>query len=386
VPPAAGAAPSARLRGVLLATLAAMLGAVPFLLFVDLLPFLPLVGAIAAVVAALSVRKLELPSAEPPTTGEWLLGGWSLVFVGSLISGEGFLLYGLLYGGTRAVERLAGLAGWTLDLGAGTIALVGSAFVAAMVVGMAGHGAKELLEKLHPRVAGTRSPFFPLASRPQTALLVAAGLVLGVAVALWWLDPRGLAFTVGLTLALLYSGLPLAQLGERTTPRDEARLAGAVERLLAAAGYRVTRSPVTGNAEVDPLLAQVDYFAQAAEPAAAGARSYAVDVKVASGDNDSVDWTTASELRTAARALQATLQPAQGEGVRVDPLLVMVGGRSTEALRRFAAEEGVRLVHIKDALPLKQSAAMAPGRLRELALELLGIGPGGAPVAPAAMA
>lgn len=370
------AAASIKAGIVLLAALAAMLGALPFALFVGCMTAVPVAGTLAAVVAALSVRKLELPAAEQPTAGEWLLGAWSLVFPASMISLVGFFIYAVLHGGTMAVEGLAGLAGWKLDLDASWIGFVGAVPFAALLAAAAGHGAVELLGKLYPRIAGTRSPFFALASQPGPARWVASALALGVAVALWWLDPRGLSFTLALTLALFYSSLPLSLLGRPEGAREAPRLSEAIGRLLQAAGYRTTPAPVTGNADVDPLLADVDYLARSDEHA------YAVDVKVASKPGDAVEWSTASVLRTAARALQLALQPPgrppAGSELHVEPLLVIVGGQAGDALRRFAAEEGVKLALIADARALSAAAAADEAERRQRALELLGIPPGGA--------
>jgi hypothetical protein len=361
-------------RVALLAALAAMLGAVPYLLFVDLLHFLPVAPVVAAVVALLSVRKVQYPATEEPTWGEWLLGGWSLLFFGSLISMEGFVFYAIFYWGSRLLAWVAPYLGWSLALDAGRIATIASAIVALIFTSMAGYFARELLEKLYPQVAGTRSPFFALAAQPRNAILVGAGLALALAAGLVLLNPKGLAFTLSLSFALLYTSSPLSRAGGRRAARMRADVARAIERLFEAAGYRTTRSPVTGKAEVDPLIAGVDYLALSGE------RAYAVAVKVLADPEHSVDWAIASELRTAARALQDALpQPAP-----VEPLLLMVGGRIDEALQVFSAEQGVKLAHISPPERLGEAEGMEGKALRDLALQLLGIPPGGAAATSAA--
>lgn len=345
-----------------------MLGAVPYLLFVDLLHFLPVAPIAAAVVALLSVRKVRHAATEEPTWGEWLLGGWSLLFYGSLISLEGFVFYAIFYWGSRLLAWVAPYLGWSLALDASRIATIASAIVAALFTTMAGYFAKELLEKLYPQVAGTRSPFFALAAQPRNAILVGAGLALALAAGLVLLNPKGLAFTLGSSFALLYTSSPLSRAGERRGARLRPDVARAIEKLFEAAGYRTTRSPVTGNAEVDPLIAGVDYLALSGE------RAYAVAVKVLADPGHSVDWAIASELRTAARALQDALpQPAP-----VEPLLIMVGGRVDEALHLFSAEQGVKLAHISPPERLAEAQGTQGKALRDVALQLLGIPPGGA--------
>jgi hypothetical protein len=234
-----------------------------------------------------------------------------------------------------------------------------------------------LLQKLYPEVAGTRSPFFPLAAQPRNAILVGAGLVLALAAGLVLLDPKGLGFTLPLTFALLYTSTPLARAGERKETAETPDVSRAIETLLLAAGYRTTRSPVTGNPEVDPLLAAVDYLALSDE------RAYAVGLKTLADPNSSVDWSTASGLRTAARALQEALP--HGDGARsVEPLLILVGGRIDEPLQQFSAEQHVRLVHVSPRERLRAAMDAQGQALRGLALDLLGIPPGASAGAPAA--
>lgn len=370
--PEAGGASSGKALVTVLAALAAMLGALPYLLYVDLVRVEPLVGVVAAAVAAHAVRTIRLPPAETPSWGEWLLGGWSMVSFGVVTSVMGFLVHGVLFGAISTVRWLAPRVGWPTSPDAGHVAMVGSAAVAALFVLGTGHRAPELLERLYPSVAGTRSPFFALASRPKWALLACAMLALGVAGALTLMEPRGLGFTLGLAVALLYSSLPLTRLGERERHGGDAAIAVAVERLFTAAGYRLTRSPVTGSAEVDPLLAGVDYLA------ASGERAYAVDVKVLTAADRSVPWTTASELRTAARALQSALPSPEGATVAVTPLLVVVDGRIDDSLRDFAAEQGVALALIDGPALLSDLSRKREDEWRDLALTLLPIPPGAA--------
>jgi hypothetical protein len=361
---------------VLLSAFGATLGAFPFLLYLGLVQYLPLAAVFAAVAATLSVRKVHCSVTEEPVWGEWLLAGWSTVFLGSLISLEGFAFYAFFYWGYRGLMKLSAYLGFSLQIDGPRLATIASLLIAAIVALLQGSFAGELLRKLYPEVTGTRSPFFPLAAKPRYIVMAALGLVIAVAAGLRLLEPTGLAFTFLLTMALFYTSAPLAQTGGRRGEDKSREISSMIEKLLAAAGYHTTRSPVTGNAAIDPLISDVDYLALSGE------RAYAVELKVAPDADQSVDWSAASALRTAAKALQDAL-PSRGDvPIRVNPLLIVVGGRIDDALRLFSEEQGVKLVHfgreiVRDSLPADGQSQ------RERALQLLGIPPGNGASAPA---
>jgi hypothetical protein len=219
---------------------------------------------------------------------------------------------------------------------------------------------------MYPKTAGTRSAFFPIAAQPRHVILAAIGFVLAAAVGLCFLDPHGIWFTVALALAFFYTAAPLANLGDRRRPRNAPDVREMIERMLEVAGYQIKQSPVTGNGAVDPLLSQVDYLAVSNEHA------FAVELNVSPHDGRKLDWSVASRLRTAAKALE---DASHGGDIQVNPLLIVVGGRIDESLQEFSVEEGVKLVQfsrgeLNDVMNLKEPT------LRQRTLELLKIPPG----------
>jgi hypothetical protein len=356
-------------RVVLLAALGATLGAFPFLLYVGFLRFLPFVTVVAVVVATLSVRKIQYSATEEPTWGEWLLGGWSTLFMASLISFGGFLFYGSFYWGSRLLVMGTAYLGFSLELDAQRIATIAGTIFVAFYVLLTAFIAKDLLQKLYPEVLGTRSPFFPFTAKPRNILLAALVLVLAIAIGLSLLEPTGLWFTLSLTLALFFTSGSLANAGERRGTQETSDVSRMVEKLLLAAGYNITPSPVTGNAAIDPLISDVDYLARS------GDYAFAVELKVSSDSARSLDWSTASALRTAAKALQDVM-PRGAAPIAVNPLLIIVGGRVDDSLEQFSAEQGVKLVHLSGRGALDDALGVAGPALRERALQLLGIPPG----------
>jgi hypothetical protein len=354
---------------VVLSAFGATLGAFPFLLYLGLLQYLPLAAVFAALAATVSVRKIGYSVTDEPVWGEWLLAGWSTLFFGSLVSLEGFAFYAFFYWGYRGLALLGAYLGFSLEIDGPRLATIAALLIAATFAFLQGSFAGELLRKLYPEVAGTRSPFFRLAAQPRYIIMGALGLLVAVAAGLWLFDANGLAFTFLLTMALFYTSAPLAQTGDRRGEHESRQVSNVIEKLLVAAGYHTTRSPVTGNAAIDPLISDVDYLALSGE------RAYAVELKVATDAERSVEWSTASALRTAAKALQDALPSRGGAPISVNPLLIVVGGRIDDALRLFSAEQGVKLVHfgreiLRDSLPAEGQSR------REHALQLLGIPPG----------
>ena len=114
-------------------------------------------------------------------------------------------------------------------------------------------------------------------------------------------------------------------------------------------GYTVVRSPKTGQAELDPLLADLGMYVRAP----GGAPSYAVDV-VSAPPGRTLSWAAGVSLLVKQRAV------AQAQGQEPDeivPVLVVLKGDVEPPLRSFVAQEHIHLVE-----GLEQGALSDAGR------------------------
>jgi hypothetical protein len=350
-------------------------GLVPFLLYLQVLYLAVPYFVYAAIVVSWRGRGFIGNATERPDLSEWLLAGWNAVGVGATASMVGFIWYGLSYIVVWAVGYGAHALGWTLEMNPTSIAAYVSAFfftVFALAVPVL--VADEVPSKLYPQIAGTRSPFFPLAFKPWRLAMLALLGVTGGAAGVAFLDVQGLWFTLSLMLFFVATGVPLFKLGE-----PERHSAGAVlvmkalSKLLSAAGYKLTEKPRTGSPEVDPLITPVDLLAFA------GNRGYAIKVKVVGSGETDLEWVAASDIRRAAKALQRALRSDNSTEAMVEPYLLVIGGRISDDLRSFSGEEGVKLVHFPDTESLRPALEpeAADSDLRGIALRLLQVSPGG---------
>jgi hypothetical protein len=340
-----------------------VLGLLPYLLYTKASYLaLPLL-AYAAIVVPWKGRGFLSHATERPDWLEWLLAGWNAVGVGAVASIVGFVWYGLVYFIIWAFGYAVRALGWSIE-SAPTLAAtyVSAFFVVIFALATPFLLADELPPKLYPRIAGTRSVFFPLTAKPWTLAMIALLGIAGAIAGLALLDMHGLAFTLSLTLFLVTTGGPLIDLGkkERSSKRMVETLT-ALKNVLSAAGYALTDKPRTGSPEVDPLIACVDLLALS------GNRGYAIKAEVHDSEQSDVEWSAAFDVRTAAKALQRVLRHGDAPGTVVEPYLLAIGGRVGDDLRVFSEKEGVKLVRLADDRPLR--AALGSGALDRASLE-----------------
>jgi len=355
-----------------IAALGIAIGALPYLLYMRSEYFALPLAAYAAFVLAWKARRYECQATEHPGPLEWLLAGWTAVGVGAVASAIGFIWYWGIFGLAWIVAAAINALGWTFapdpaELGTYFSYTFFAIFAAALPFVLA----DELPPKLYPRVAGTRSAFFALANQRWLIAAVAAGglVALGVAI-LQGVDLHGFWFTLLAAIAFLVTGTTLSSLGEAApTSREDAQVISAVKKLFTAAGYELTEKPSTGNPEVDPLIAVIDILARSPS------RAYAVKLAMLAGADARLDWSTAVELRTAARTIQRVLRTGDAPETIVEPYLLVVGGTIAAELNALATEEGVRLAHYADSGNLRAAAGVTPAERRAQATSVLQIEP-----------
>ncbi len=169
-----------------------------------------------------------------------------------------------------------------------------------------------------------------------------------------------------MSLSVFYAGIgqPLREIGVGVDPSAHAvdTLAN-VNRLLSAAGYELIENPVSGDPAIDPLITSVDIVALAPD------RGYAISIS--ESDDTGLDWSRASELRTAARALEEVLDKDGSTQRKIEPLLLAIGAFTNDAIEAISAKIGIKLVRIKDSSLLSFPQDEETSRLKDVASELL---------------
>jgi hypothetical protein len=209
--------------------------------------------------------------------------------------------------------------------------------------------------------------------RTLSVLLLSGAVAVIVSVVLF--EPGSWQYSTALALALFYPSLAIENHERKPASPRKARLVEAVAKLLTNAGYRVTDSPRTGRADVDPFLKTVDLLAQSDDS------NLVIEIKSRHQAAEPVEWEAASLLRTAASAMGDALG-SDGPASAMQPMLVLVGRNTAPSLDEFSRLEqfAVRVIEDESAIEgiLAEDDAEA---LRGLASEHLGINAGRAPPA-----
>lgn len=336
----------------LLSTLAAAIGLLPYVLFVEHLWLLLMATPLALVLSFRGIRSTTTKAGEHPSITEMLLGGLGAVTLSATVSLMGVMFWGMTWGVLRATAWLDRRVSLPFHVAESTsspfwfsLVLTSLAFLVSVEP-----SARSLAKQLYPKTAGLRSAFYSLArfQRGRAALYV-LGLVvtlLGVAAFsrlaehlthTWW-------FAVALSYALVLLGVPLQRRGEDGKEKSEAWSAiEAVGALFLANGYTVVLSPRTGREDIDPLLTQTpDLLAEDPEHAFA----VAVKVRDAAGPGD---WAGIDELLSATWAINRFLHERDNPPSFVaEPLLVVVGPAPAAMVRIYEHQEQIRVLWIED--------------------------------------
>lgn len=362
-----------KLALLLLTWLGVIVGLAPVALFLGrprLLLYIAGASALSAVFYGLLLQEsAETSATSSPSAVEFLLGGLSAVYLpaaGGIVS---LVVYWVVYGAAWLVGVLIGWFRLEAQVVPQSIAYYPTVVLAVLFGVGSGVGVGQLRRQLYPDIAGVKSAFYDLISRGRRRLwTTAAALVSGVALALLLVrETTGTWPYILLQVHLCILSLPLSIAGG--VPSRTTSAIRAIEKLLTAAGYHTVLAPRTGDAAIDPLLANVDLIAHDDE------RAFVVQVKTRELSPSRVDWTAASSLQTAAWTLGGVSQKLDLTSKKVEPLMVLVGVKPDESqsLRAFSKEESVGVVDISSEDLAQILRADDPEDLRELAQRHLGL-------------
>ena len=344
----------------LIVALASFIGLLPYWCFIDRLDSLAaLFVAIAAAGGFASLKGAPTEATERPSLGEWLLGLWSAVAMPAIAGLLGMAFYGIAYGGTRLWNAATGAVEFGAPGDPAAVAFWVSLVMEGLFVASAAAASAEKLQRgLYPGTAGERSVYFQFLGQPLKLASMAAAIVGAFAVLLVFSDSGSIWPPIGAAFLLFFASMPFDQLAEERAGPLEVGAVDAVAKIFEGAGYSVTRSPRTGNPEVDPLIRNVVLLARH------GREAFAINVKDPRAAKTVVEWNAASAVRTAAAVLQQEIAASGGKGCAVRPLLVVVGGELAPSLQRFSEQESVPVVHLRGELLDRAQAGVADGQKR----------------------
>ncbi|MBT3045591.1 MAG: hypothetical protein AB2723_09765 [Candidatus Thiodiazotropha sp.] len=344
----------------LIAALAAVVGATPYLFFIDTLWVLPLVAIGAAASLWVKARKLRPTATSEPTPGEWIAAAWSLVAYSAMISFS-LIYYAIVYWVMRLVIYLLGLVNLALDISwAETTGLAVSLFFAITLYAVSLITAAELPRRLYPRLAGIRSPYYALWLTNRKWILLAVGAGIAALLIMIGLNLHQWYWIFACSAVLFYTGFPIAQSGEEREQRRKQGLK-ATRLLVDACGWSMSPLEASGDPEVDPFTDEIDFIARR------NGDSLLVEVVAAE-----VDWKVASGLQTAARILEEKLATQASASTRLRPLLILVSDKIDASIGRFADIEEFDVAHVPETMVKKVLDAKEDAtRLTSLARELM---------------
>ncbi len=337
---------------VLVCLLGFVLGFVPacFVVGAHTLRLFAIISIPLIVVVIVTIARERVSTPSPPHGRDWMLGTAAATFVPA---GAAVFFVVLHMGFGWAGWILSRTIGWPDRPHAFENAAHLSAYaIQPFVVGALAASFRNTVLQLCPDRAGVGSAFTTTRLLPVSLWLAAAGaLVPGLLL----LASAAIGLVVHPTVAIVFlvviltAGAPLFELAPTAKRVAEDDATVSLEHILMRGGYTVVRSPKTGQAELDPLLADLGMYVRAP----GGAPSYAVDV-VSAPPGRTLSWAAGVSLLVKQRAV------AQAQGQEPDeivPVLVVLKGEVEPPLRSFVAQEHIHLVE-----GLEQAALSDAGR------------------------
>jgi hypothetical protein len=316
---------------------------------------------IIAVLAALTVtfrRKTTMSTTEPQPR-HFVVAAASAAFHGSV---TGYLWIGLYAIIALIIFVLRAIFGWPavddVFAAAARPSMYGAVpfFVGSLTLTL-----REVTEQLYPDRAGVQTVFETATLSPRliwtfTGIVLGCGVVMLVAAALnyqmpWWI-------TTALLVAVVSGSIPLATLSSTDKQPVVREAIDATRRMLESAGYEVLQAPRTGDASVDPLLADLALYVRAP----GRNRAFAIDIKAAP-EGETLDWSAASSLTLKVSALtNIETREAGGEmTATITPVLVTLTP-TNRTLHEFAQDHDVMLFDLAAAAVATETGRSADSR------------------------
>jgi hypothetical protein len=318
----------------------------------------------AAIIVPLAVvtaflRRINTLSTAQPRPPHFVIAAASGAFHGGV---TGYMWLGLYLLIAIIIWFLRAIFGWPDVTDVAATALRPSMYAAApFFIGSLALSFRELTAQLYPDRAGVDTVFetaqlSPGVIKTFTALVLGCGAVLLAAALLNYQMHWGVS--VAMLIAILSGSVPLATLSSTETRPLVREVIEATRKALETAGYEVLSAPKTGDASVDPLLADLSLYVRTP----ARDRAFAIDIK-ASPTDEPLDWSAASSLTLKVSALvniEARETGAGMSGTIVPVLVALTPVDST--LYDFAQDHHVMLFDLAAAARATEAGQTASSR------------------------
>ena len=328
-------------------------------------------AGLIVVITVLAVVQLTPAHLHTPSVLELMASFLSALSLGSMASIASLGCYSAVQFLHWVASKVAGLFNWTIPFGWERPATVVGYFVAAILIpGIVIATAKGLMQALFPSVAGYSTPFHRLLRKPWVPFLVGAVFMLVVAfvvLAFTWPRERfGVSASI-ITSFVIFIGTMWAWSGaqQETAPRAFTNAEDAIGELLKALGWALLTQPRTGQAEIDPFLAEIDFLATR--------QDRALLVLVTSpGLTEQEVVRKAANVALASSALTAADEKSQANSKPVEPVLVVLESEVSSKLHVFSNHQGVTVVHVPSVAELQPVGANSPSTTKEIAERIFG--------------
>jgi hypothetical protein len=270
-----------------------------------------------------------------------------------------------------SASKIAGLFDRAIPFGSEGPATVFGYFVAAMLIpGVVIMTTKGLMQALFPSVAGYSTPFQRFLRKPWVPVLVCAAFIMVFAYAVvafsWPRERFGLGAS-SITSFLVFLGTMWAWAGaqQETAPRAFTNAEDTIGELLKALGWALLPQPRTGQAEIDPFLAEIDFLATRQDRAL-------VVLVTSRGLTEQEVLRKAANVALASSALSAAGEKSQANSKPVEPVLVVLESEVSSKLHVFTNHQGVTVVHVPSVAELQPVDASSPSATKEIAERIFG--------------
>lgn len=352
----------------LTAAVACSIGLLPAALYIGRGFTVPLALLLVASCAGLTVAQIRPSNLHLPSPPEFAAAALSAIAPAASVSLVTLVIHRIVYGVFWLIDLVAGLFGNSLAVGwrgpADAIAIISGAL---LLPGIVVSTTKGIWQLVFPSVTGYGTPFRGFVrsglGRAAVSALLLLSLTFMVFTYAWPLPHLDYWICLLIAFGLVAATLPAWRSSQQAAaPRALSSIEEAVGAMLRSLGFRVVARPRTRDPEIDPYLADLDFVIAREQ------RTYAVMVQVPGSPEN--DLQLAYRLLIARHALATAARKSGEEEVRIDSVLVVVGGEPSAALASFAAEwkaEGrLIVVPAPDAAEL-QAAGDDEERLRTLA-------------------
>ena len=327
----------------LLAVSASVIGYTPVALLMERPIILVYIIVWVSLSSFINIRKFTSRATIVPNLGEFLMGGLESIYMPAFIGVIWMVIYGASFGILQLVQLLVKLFSNQLIINVGQTAsypvfIFGGIFTAITST----YSTDEVSKKLYPNVAGIRSEYFNFFNKNRSRFIggaIGSFIVLLIAVGLLTfnvLNQYLIYILLQLTFFIVGSLFISETRVEKANKRIGVDVVERIKMLLETAGYITQISPRTDDASIDPLLTNLDIFAQRKN------HNLLLEIKLPVSTNRIVDWKSASALIQSAYLLSVE------RGINskdMDTRLVLIDMKPDPSLKKISKRDNIQLLN-----------------------------------------